>query len=112
MTNKNRYTVVTYWAPSDETSGFGSPSFVAEPVIMLARWEARQELFKDDTTGREIVSSAIVYPEQDVAVGGFLSNSVSTALDPRTVDTAREIGSKGISDNLRGTRRLFKAWLK
>ena len=109
MTARNRHVPVTYWPPLG-TDGFGRRTY-AEPELMMARWEDREDLVVD-TSGREIKSTAIVYPDNIVEGAGYLARGAFTTTNPLGVVGAREIVSAGQSSNLRGTRTIYKAWLK
>ena len=100
----------TYWAPSAGSDGFSRPAF-EDGVAVRVRWQDKAEVFRD-REGRELTSSAVVYPDQSVSPGGFMALGLHDRDDPRSVQDAREIGASGFSDNLRGTMRLHKAWLK
>ncbi len=79
---------ITYWA-TGAPDGFGGVAF-STPVTIKARWEDVSDLFVD-SQGREVRSAARVYVDQDVSLGGYLYNGVSTTSDPTTVDGAQEI---------------------
>ncbi|MAK86389.1 MAG: hypothetical protein CMK96_05510 [Pseudomonas sp.] len=93
----------TYFPPAGQ-NGFGDPAFGA-PVSVMCRWEDRAVLFRDQQ-GREVMSDAIVYVSQDVAVAGRIGLGVLD--DPAE---AREIRQRGISPSLDGDEELVKAWL-
>lgn len=103
-----------YWSPAG-VNGFGEPLY-ADPVELACRWEDKQELFRDKE-GQEVVSSAVVYPESTVVLGGYLflgdlaDLSSAEEDDPRIVSNAKEIRSTGASPNLKGTQWVYKAWL-
>lgn len=76
---QNAYTQkVTYWAES-AIDGFGNRSY-NPPTVFIGRWEDRTDL-TIAFEGEVKPSKAIVYLQQDVALGDFL------ALGDRTVTT-------------------------
>lgn len=104
----------TYWG-NPQPDGYGGWSFDA-PVTLDpdtgtgVRWQDRVELFVDDA-GQEVRSQAVVYPQQALALNGWLLRGTSAAADPREVDGALPIRQVGKTDNLRGTKTLHKVWL-
>lgn len=105
---RNLNQVVTYWPP-DGNDAFGGRTFGA-PVEIAGRWQDKADLFRD-VDGREVVSTAVVYTDRNVALRGFLYLGSSVASDPLTVDGAREIRNVGKSPNLAATVTLHKVWL-
>lgn len=99
---------LTYWAHGGN-DGFGGLSF-STPVTMLCRWQEKAELFRD-SQGRELTSSAVVYPVQPVLNQGYFYLGTSNAADPRSVSGAKEIRGTGSSPSLRNTESLNKVWL-
>lgn len=95
-----------YWAPGAK-DGFGVITLAAG-VVIACRWENKQELFRD-AEGKEVMSSAIVYPEIPLAIGGYLYEGVDTTVNPRA--QGREIRAVGQSPSLSGQVRLTKVWL-
>ena len=98
----------TYWPPG-ANDGFGGTSYGA-PAAIKCRWQDKAELFRD-AEGREVTSSAIVYPDQELSVRGYLLLGESVASDPQQVSGAREIRQAGTSPALKGGRVLNKVWL-
>jgi len=93
----------TYFPPNGQNA-FGDLSFGAA-VAVKVRWQDKADLFRD-AQGREVVSSAVVYVDRLVAVGGRLGlGTLSSAT------TAREIRNVGQSPALHGDTTLVKAWL-
>jgi hypothetical protein len=93
----------TYFPP-DSQNAFGDLAF-GSPVAVKVRWQNKADLFRD-ATGREVMSSAIVYVDRDVVIGGRLG--LGTLTD---ANEAREIRNAGKSPSLRGDVQLVKAWL-
>ena len=98
----------TYWGPG-VPDGYGGTTW-PDPVIISVRWEGRNELFVD-SNGEEVRSQSIVYPNQNVELGGYLYHGESTASDPTTVDGALKIRAVRKIPNLRSTQSLTKVWL-
>lgn len=99
----------TYWAPAGNT-GFGGRA-VDAPVRINCRWQDQAVLFRD-SQGREVTSSSVVYPAQELAVRGYLALGDQTAVtDPRSLSTAYEIRQTQQSPSLDGTRVLHKVFL-
>jgi hypothetical protein len=103
---RNMTQSAVYWAPGPK-DGFGKITLAAG-VIIACRWENKQELFRD-AEGKEVLSSAIVYPEMPLAIGGYLYEGTDTTVDPRTA--GREVRAVGQSPSLSGNVRLTKVWL-
>ena len=109
---RNMPHTATYWAPG-VPDGFGGMDFSSvTPVVIACRWQDRQELFRD-TQGNQVMSVAIVYPAQAVALQGYLARGdAGTAVigDPREAG-ALEVRAVGSSPSLSGDEELNKAWL-
>lgn len=99
---------VTYWAPSSRDA-YGKITFAA-PIAVTARWEERQELFRD-ARGEEIMSKARVYCASAVALDGYLFNGTSVATDPTSVLGAFQIRNVGLQPDLRNLHQLNVAML-
>ncbi len=103
-----------YWG-NPQNDGYGGATFDS-PVQIRVRWEDKQEIFQD-AEGREVRSVAVVYPQQDLDLGGFLylGTLADSGLDsdpiPKEVPEAMEIKQWGKVSNLRGTKFVRKAWL-
>lgn len=101
--SRNMRQDATYFPPAGQ-DGFGNLSFGAA-VAVKCRWQNKADLFRDQQ-GREVMSSAVVYVAQQVAVGGRLGlGTVASA------DDALEIRNVGESPDLRNDATLVKAWL-
>lgn len=98
----------TYWAPG-VNDGFGGVSYSA-PVYILCRWQDKAELFRD-SQGREVTSSAVVYPAVTLLNQGYLMLGVSAELSPVGIAAAKEIRSTGSSPSLSNNQTLNKVWL-
>lgn len=103
----------TYFAPG-ANNGLGQLDFSGvTPVLIKCRWQNDAVLFRD-TQGQQVTSSAIVYPDQAVSVGGYLVQGDETGagpLDPRGIAGAYEIRQVASSPSLDGTVSLIKAFL-
>jgi hypothetical protein len=76
--NRLLHDVITYWPPLAE-SKFGVPA-VGAPTLLQGRWEERNERVRKPN-GDEIVSTAVVFVDQDVFNGGHLYNG-DASMDP------------------------------
>jgi hypothetical protein len=103
----------TYWPPG-VPDGFGGLNFAASvPVLLLCRWQDDAVLFRD-SQGREITSSAVVYPDREIAVRGFLALGDLTASGAGTSPEAAgafEVRQVAASPSLAGDEILHKAFL-
>jgi len=105
----NMFQTATYWAPLGN-DGFGGEGFVA-PVTILCRWQNTTQLFVG-ADGREYQSSAIVYPDQELALRGYLAEGDQTGTpDPQNLDEAYEIRQTQISPALDAQYALNKVFL-
>ena len=101
--------VVTYWSNSG-VDEYGQPTFGA-PQTIKVRWEDRadQTINPDGTTG---VSAARLFLAQDVAIGDFFFNGISSATNPRSVATAHRVMSFRKIPDLSGKVFERKAYLE
>jgi hypothetical protein len=103
----------TYWPPGIP-DGFGGLDFAASvPVLITCRWQTDAVLFRD-TQGREITSSAVVYPDRELALRGFLALGDFTSSGARTPSEAAgafEVRQVAASPSLSGDEILHKAFL-
>src|SRR5262245_51467236 len=79
---------ITYWAPGT-ADGFGGRNWPA-PIQLCARWEDRNETVMNQQ-GDEIVSQAVVFVLQDVAIQGWMYRGISAQVDPTAQPGASEI---------------------
>lgn len=101
----------TYWPP-EGNDGYGGV-LLGAPVGLMCRWQDQAVLFRS-AEGREETSSAVVYPDRRLAVGGYLALGDGTSVpDPRGQSglDAREIRQAGQSPDLVGSQVLNKVWL-
>lgn len=111
--NKYPHTA-TYWG-SPSPDGYGGWSFAA-PVVLDpgsgtgVRWQEQAEIFVDDS-GQERQSKAIVYPQQELELNGWLARGSHSESNPNDVAGALPIRQVGKTDNLKGTKTLYKVWL-
>lgn len=109
-----RPTTAVYWG-SPTPDGYGGRTF-AEPVEIPCRWEDRQELFTD-AGGQERRSNAVVFPDRDLVVGGYLCKTTLADLssaeegNPGLLKAAYEIRRFDSVPDLRATRSVRQAWL-
>lgn len=97
---------VTWWAASPD--GYGGYTY-SSPQTIKGRWQDKQELFRTPA-GDEQVSKAIVYLDQDVDVGDYLYEGLSTAADPTSLE-AYQVRQFGKVPDLRNLQSLRKAIL-
>lgn len=101
-----------YWG-NPQPTGIGGYTF-DDPVEIVCRWSIKQKLFVDNT-GRERLSAAIVYVNQDLDREGYLYlgelADLSSAPTPANTDDALMIRRFDKSPDRRVTRFVRKAWL-
>lgn len=106
---EHMHQAATYWPPAGN-DGYGLVGFGA-PVLIACRWQDTQKMFRD-AQGRDVMSEAVVYPDQRVEVGGYLALEDQTATaSPRDVGAAREIRQAGVSPSLDDDTELVKVYL-
>ena len=100
----------TYWAPGGN-DGFGSVVFEAPEYPVHCRWQGEAVLFRD-AQAREQTSQAVVYPEKELELQGYLAlGDYEYVVDPRTIEGAFEIRQKASSPQLTGDLILHKVFL-
>ena len=105
-----------YWAPV-AADAFGRPTWDL-PVEFLVRWEDKfQEII--DGTGETTMSSATVYTDETVLVGGlFMLGPIDIVVgsgfptNPKADRRVHEILSIGSVPNLKGTQTLTTVSLR
>lgn len=98
----------TYWPPGTP-DGSGAYSF-SSPSSISCRWENKQDRFTD-AQGRQLISAAIVYPDQLLQNQGWLYLGTSTESDPHDVSGAYEIKAFSSIPDMSGQYIQYKAWL-
>lgn len=99
----------TYWAPG-AYDAFGQPALVA-PAQLACRWQSKTDLIRTPQ-GREVVSSAVVYPASAIVTGGWMYLGASVAADPRVLAGAYEVLNVGASPDLDDETLIsHRAWL-
>jgi len=98
----------TYWA-NPKPDGVGGDTFDS-PVELLVRWEDKQSLFLNEK-GKQVLSKAIVYPQQDLDLNGYLFLGTSTEANPVDQAGATLIRSFGKVPNIKATKFLRKVYL-
>ncbi len=98
----------TYWAPPTP-DGFGGGTYPA-PVEIACRWEDKPELFID-AEGREQQSAAVVYPDRELLVEGWLVQGSSAEADPHNAAGAFEIKAARKITSLRNDCFEIKTWV-
>lgn len=108
-----KQTAVYWGGPS--YGGYSKKTFAA-PVEVSIRWEDKQELFTD-SQGKEKLSQAVIYLNQDVVVGAFIYLGDLSELgsseegDPYLVASAKEIMAFNKLPNVGATQYLRKVWI-
>ncbi len=97
---RNLKQTATYWA-SPTSDGRGGYTFDTAAAVSV-RWEDKQIVSKD-ANGKEFISEAIVYIDQDVDIGGFLYLGTSTETNPKDQPGAYKIMNFRKTPNLAGT---------
>jgi len=103
-----------YW-DSPSYDGYSKKTF-ADPVEISIRWEDKQELFMD-SQGKEKLSQAVIYINQDVVVGAFIYLGTLSELgsseegDPYLVANAKEVKAFGKSPDVGATQYIRKVWI-
>lgn len=102
-----------YWAMG-APDGFGGYAYETA-VEITCRWDDKQELFLD-ANGVQQLSAAIVFPDQAVALEGFLYLGAESTLDsdhsdPETISAARKIRQAGSYPGVDAEGTLYQAWL-
>lgn len=99
---------LTYWPPG-LPDGFGGVTF-DPPTIVTCRWQDVHEMFHD-AVGREVMSNAIIYPAQPLALKGRVALGVFSQSDPLDVEESFEIRQVKTSPSLKQDRELNKVWV-
>uniref|UniRef100_A0A6M3IQQ1 Uncharacterized protein n=1 Tax=viral metagenome TaxID=1070528 RepID=A0A6M3IQQ1_9ZZZZ len=104
-----------YWG-APQPDGGGGYTF-ADAVEISCRWEDTSEMTRRADTGEETVASAVVYVNQDLAIGGFLYLGTlddldsGETVDPLTVAGAQEIMKLDKVPGRRADTFVREAWL-
>ena len=85
---QNLRQTATYWTKATP-DGYGGTTF-SSPTSVKCRWIDKTDVSRD-FSGQEFVSSATVYVDADVAVGGYLYLGTSASTTPNTLSGAYEI---------------------
>lgn len=101
-------TTATYWPPGTN-DGYAGLTF-ADPVEITCRWQDDNQKFVD-ADGNERISNSVVYPDTQLALGGWLYKGSSVAADPRAVTGASEIKSWREMPELSGDLVEYRAML-
>lgn len=100
----------TLWAVSGG-DGFGGDT-VAAPVLINTFWEERQENFYGALDRRELVSNAVVFTNQAVAVGDYLARGDHRATaDPALVASAFKAQRSDLNTDLRNLESVRRVIL-
>ncbi len=110
MNNYTRHMkqILTYWE-FVSVDRFGKASFAA-PVQLRCRWQDVAVLFKD-AQGQQRTSSAIIYPEYQLTLKGYVKKGTDNSFEPVGLTGAYEILQHGDSPNLSGTITLNKVFI-
>jgi hypothetical protein len=99
----------TYWAPASVSGVYQTVTWTT-PVAIKVRWEEKSERFVDKS-GADLVSSAIVFLNQDVVEGGYLFLGTSIVASPKSVELARPIKKIDSLTDVRNRQTVRKAIL-
>lgn len=103
----------TYWPPG-QIDEFGQYNFLdVLPELIDCRWQDDAVLFRS-ATGEEKTSQAVVYPEKQLSVRGYLAYGDLTdqvGVNPREIESAFEIQQVGRTASLDGLTFLNKVYL-
>ena len=99
---------VTWWSVTPD--GYGGDKFAA-PAALVCRWEDTAVAFSSALDHRELISTAIVYTAQDIAVGDYLFLGTSAATDPTAIVGAYKIHRFDKTPDLRSLNTLRRAVL-
>lgn len=105
---RHMHQTISYWAFAG-IDRFGKASFAA-PVTLRARWQDVAVLFKD-AQGQQRTSSAVIYPEYNLTLKGYVKRGTDESFNPVGLDGAFEILQEADSPNLRGTMTLHKVFV-
>ncbi len=98
---------ITVWTATK--NGYGGLTF-GPPVALEGRWQDKIEQFRT-ASGDEKVSKSVVYLSVDVAIGDYLFEGTSEAVDPSILTGASEVQQLAKTPDLRTLRTLRKAFL-
>ena len=107
--NDNFPQIATYWAMTGP-DGHGWFTF-SSPVQIDVRWIDKQDQILDKD-GKEIISDAVVYMEEDLVISGFLYLGTSAQADPKNQSGSAEIKRIKKTPSLDGSVFRRKVWLK
>jgi hypothetical protein len=99
----------TYWAPASVSGVYHTVTWTA-PVAIKVRWETKSERFVD-RSGADLVSSAVVFLNQDVVEGGYLFLGTSVVASPKSLALARPIKKFDSLTDVRNRQTVRKAIL-
>lgn len=103
---RNLRQIATYWPPA-VNDGFGGLTF-STPVRIKCRWEDTAVMFRD-VNGEQATSSAVVYVDRSLEIGGHLYQGIGETNTP--TDGSREIRQVGKTPNLSNNLVINKVWL-
>lgn len=98
---------ITWWPVTRDVTG--GPSF-GSPTTLNANWQDRQIVYRN-AKGDDAVSRATVFLTQDVDVGDYLYNGISTASDPSVLAGAYPVRQFSKIPDLRSLKYEHKAIL-
>lgn len=101
-----------YWA-NPVNDGYGDYTFDS-PVEIQVQWENKQEKFVSALNGEEVISRAVIFVPQDLAIQGMLSlmsiANISSSELPADNNAYEIKASEKVPDH-RGTNFSRKVWL-
>lgn len=102
---------LTLWPPATN-DGYGGAKFTP-PQNVKGRWEERQEQFLDNNQQMRLSKAIVFLPDstEGVAIGGYLYNGTTNALDPTALSDAFEILQVLRTPDLRNVRMELRVIL-
>lgn len=98
----------TYWAPTEPDGTGGYDFSTTVPVVVACRWQTVNVRFRD-AVGREAISDAVVYPDRELTVAGYIAlGDLSSVTDPVADSRCHEIRQATSSPTLDGVDEFFK----
>lgn len=98
----------TWWSVTPDS--YGGDTF-GVPQVLDCRWEGRQESFVGQIDRREMISNAMVFLDRDIAVGDYLFEGESLAVDPTVLTGTFKVQRFDSIPDLRNLEKVRRAVL-